>query len=285
LAWLSWSVDRLIGLFRSNGAVEERDPVEMASQASPVHHHESMHPVPPRVGDPIGFAHRGARSARAENTIEAFALALELGATGLESDAWITADGQVVLDHEGVTGPRWRRRPISAQTRSRLPAHIPALADLYAHCSQPFELSLDVKDPAALPSILAAADAAASTSRLWLCHEDWRWLAGWRATAGLARLVQSTRLARITEGVEARATALRDAGLDALNLHRRDWTAEHVAAVHAAGIRAFGWDAQSPSEMVGLLRVGVDGIYSDHVELLMAAIADESGRGGCYGSG
>jgi glycerophosphoryl diester phosphodiesterase len=239
-----------------------------------------MHPVPPRVGDPIGFAHRGARSARPENTIEAFALALELGATGLESDAWLTADGQVVLDHDGVTGPRWRRRRISAQTRSRLPAHIPALEDLYARFSQSFELSLDIKDPAALPTVLAAADAAASTGRLWLCHEDWRWLAGWRATAGEARLVQSTRSARIPEGVEARAAALRDAGLDALNLPGRDWTVEHVATVHAAGIRAFGWDAQSTSEIARLLRLGVDGIYSDHVDLLMAAIAANSGRGG-----
>jgi glycerophosphoryl diester phosphodiesterase len=257
----------------------------MATQASPVHHHKSMHPVPPRVGDPIGFAHRGARSARPENTIEAFALALELGATGLESDAWLTADGQVVLDHDGVTGPRWRRRRISAQTRSRLPAHIPALEDLYARFSPPFELSLDVKDPAAFPAILAAADAAVSTGRLWLCHEDWRRLAAWRPTAGAARLVQSTRLARIREGVEARAAALRDAGIDALNLHRRDWTAEHVAAVHAAGMRAFGWDAQSRSEIGGLLRLGVDGIYSDHVDLLMAAIADESGRRGCRDPG
>jgi glycerophosphoryl diester phosphodiesterase len=241
-----------------------------------------MHPLPPRVGDPIGFAHRGARSARRENTIEAFALALELGATGLESDAWITADGQVVLDHDGFTGPRWRRRPISVQTRSQLPAHIPALAELYARCSHSFELSLDVKDPAALPAILAVADAAAATGRLWLCYEDWRWLAGRRATAGEARLVQSTRLARIKEGLEARAAALRDAGIDALNLHRRDWTAAHVAAVHAGGIRAFGWDAQSTAEIGGLLRLGVDGIYSDHVDLLMAAIADESGRrGGC----
>jgi glycerophosphoryl diester phosphodiesterase len=234
-----------------------------------------MHPVQPRVGDPIGFAHRGARSARPENTIEAFALALELGATGLESDAWLTADGQVVLDHDGLTGPRWRRRRISAQTRSRLPAHIPALEDLYDRLSPAFELSLDVKDPAAFSPILAAADAAASTARLWLCHEDWRWLAARRPAAGEARLVQSTRLTRINEGVEARAVALRDAGLDALNLHRRDWTAEHVATVHAAGIRAFGWDAQSTAEIARLVRLGVDGIYSDHVDLLMAAIAEE----------
>lgn len=49
----------------------------------------------------IGFAHRGARAYAPENTLEAFALALKLGADGLESDVWLTADGVPVLDHDG----------------------------------------------------------------------------------------------------------------------------------------------------------------------------------------
>ena len=48
------------------------------------------------------FGHRGARAHAPENTLESFALALRLGATGLESDVWLTADGVPVLDHDGV---------------------------------------------------------------------------------------------------------------------------------------------------------------------------------------
>jgi len=236
-----------------------------------------VHPLPRRPARPIGFAHRGARAERPENTIEAFARALELGATGLESDAWLAADGQVVLDHDGVTGPPWRRRAVSAQVRSDLPSHIPSLADLYEACGTAFELSLDVKDPAALPPILAVAGAASATERLWLCHGDWQLMAGWRARAGAAKLVQSTRLARIPEGLEARSLALRAAGIDALNLHRRDWALERVATVHGAGLAAFGWDAQTGAEITRLLECGVDGVYSDHVDLLMPAIARLAG--------
>ena len=47
------------------------------------------------------FAHRGASANAPENTIAAFELALGLGATGLESDVWLTADGVAVLDHDG----------------------------------------------------------------------------------------------------------------------------------------------------------------------------------------
>ncbi len=36
------------------------------------------------------------------------------------------------------------------------------------------------------------------------------------------------------------SAAWRQAGIDAVNLHRREWTAARVDAVHAAGLWAFG---------------------------------------------
>ena len=68
---------------------------------------------------PIAFAHRGARAHAPENTLEAFRRALDLGATGLETDAWLTADGAVVLDHDGVAKRGLRRRPIAESRRPR----------------------------------------------------------------------------------------------------------------------------------------------------------------------
>ena len=81
--------------------------------------------------DPIAFAHRGGMAHAPENTLEAFSLALRLGANGLETDAWTTADGHVVLDHDGVVRKLARNRPISTLRLSELPAHIPTLASLF----------------------------------------------------------------------------------------------------------------------------------------------------------
>ena len=81
---------------------------------------------------PIAFAHRGARAHARENTLAAFQLALRLGATGLESDVWLTADGVPVLDHDGVVRAGLRTRPIGTLARAELPPHIPSLAELYA---------------------------------------------------------------------------------------------------------------------------------------------------------
>src|SRR6476620_8565014 len=125
---------------------------------------------------PIAFAHRGARAHAPENTLESFVLARRLGATGLESDVWCTTDGVPVLDHDGIVGWRFRRQPISTVTRAELPAHVPALAGVYAECGTDFDLSLDGKDPDAAAATVAVARAAgaAAPERLWLCHHDWQ---------------------------------------------------------------------------------------------------------------
>lgn len=48
------------------------------------------------------IAHRGTRDARPENTLEAFAYALSIGVTALETDVQITADGVPVLSHSRI---------------------------------------------------------------------------------------------------------------------------------------------------------------------------------------
>ncbi|MGH9114308.1 MAG: glycerophosphodiester phosphodiesterase [Acidimicrobiales bacterium] len=222
---------------------------------------------------PIGFAHRGGRGAARENTIAAFSRAIALGATGLESDAWLTSDGVVVLDHDGLAGPPWRRRPLSGLPGSAVPSHVPCLADLYASCGHGFELSLDVKDPAAFDAILAATRDAGAEERLWLCDGDLRRLGRWREQAGAAKLVQSIDLRTAPEGAGARARALAGAGVDALNLPERQWDAGRVRQVQAAGVRAFAWGVNSAARVAALAALGVDGIYSDHVETMMRAIA------------
>jgi glycerophosphoryl diester phosphodiesterase len=230
--------------------------------------------APVRV-PPIGFAHRGARAHAPENTIEAFQLALRLGATGLESDAWLTADGEAVLDHDGVLGGWPRRRSIGDLDRAALPDHIPTLAELYESCGTAFELSLDVKDPAAAERIVAVAREAGGDTpgRLWLCHHDWELVATWRRPFADVKLVDSTRLSRMKQGPERRAAQLADAGIDAVNLHRSDWNGGLTALFHRFDRLAFGWDCQLERHLEELLDIGIDAVYSDHVDRMVDALA------------
>ena len=205
--------------------------------------------------------------------MEAFEYALVLGATGLESDVWLTADGQAVLDHDGLTGPPWNRKPLSVQLREDLPGHIPSLEDLYRACGAEVEVSLDVKDPAAFEETVRVAGDFGALERLWLCEADVGRLRSWAGPAAPAKLVNSTHLDDMKHGLAGRLDELRDAGVAALNMHGSEWNAQRVEQTHEAGLLAFGWDAQKDEHMLRLVRLGLDGIYSDHVDRLVQAVA------------
>ncbi len=239
---------------------------------------------PPRIAslwsEPVGFAHRGARARERENTLASFTLALEMGATGLESDAWVTSDGHAVLDHDGLvrTGGLRRRRPISRFRRDELPDHIPTLAELFEACGTEFTLSLDLKDQDAAPAVIAAVDAAAARTgqplrdRTWLCHPDVGLLIELRERWPDVRLCNSTRLSRLEAGAERRAARLAEAGIEAMNMHQTDWTGGLVTLFHRFNILCFGWDAQQPRVLNELLDMGIDGVYSDYVDRMIEAL-------------
>jgi glycerophosphoryl diester phosphodiesterase len=234
--------------------------------------------VPDRLdptSPPLGFAHRGARAHARENTIAAFTLALRLGASGLESDVWLTADGIPVLDHDGEVRQGLRRRPIRSLDRRELPPHIPSLAELYEACGTGLPLSLDVKDPAGVAPVLAVAREAGgeAESNLYLCTSSVERARAWRSLSADVKLVDSTRLRRIKEGAERRAAALADAGIDAVNMHVDDWSGGLTTLFHRFGRTCFAWDAQHRRQLDAVLAAGIDGVYSDHVDRMMDAIA------------
>lgn len=231
--------------------------------------------LPSQLPAPIGFAHRGARAYAPENTLEAFSLALEQGATGLESDVWLTADGVPVLDHDGVVKRRLgRTTPIAEVRRADLPSHIPSLVDLIEHCGTDFECSLDVKDPAAgAPTIDVVAECApAWLPRLWLCSPKWETLLPLRGRG--AKLVDSTRLARIKEGPERRAATLASEGIDAINMHHSDWNGGLVALFHRFERVAFGWDTQEAHIIDNAVRMGLDAVYCDSPDRMMRVLTE-----------
>ena len=228
------------------------------------------------MNPPIAFAHRGARAHAPENTLPAFSLALRLGATGLESDVWMTADGVAVLDHDGVVRTGLRKKPISEITAQTLPQHIPTFDEFISSLDKTTHVSLDLKNLQAFePVCRSAGNAGFPLDHLWLCHPDWQELANRRALEPDVRLVDSTRLAKISEGTERRAASLREAGIDCLNMHYSDWSGGLTTLVHRFERLAFGWDMQFDQVLDNGFRMGLDGVYSDHVDRMMDSFVRE----------
>jgi glycerophosphoryl diester phosphodiesterase len=66
--------------------------------------------------------HRGARGLAPENTLPAFAKAIEIGVTTLELDTGVTRDGVLVISHEVRLNPDFVRGPDGAWLTERGPA-------------------------------------------------------------------------------------------------------------------------------------------------------------------
>jgi len=188
----------------------------------------------------------------------------------------MTSDGVAVLDHDGVVGRRPRRRPIAEVHSSELPKHIPTLRNFYELVGPTVEFSLDIKDPAAAAEVIACARDVGAESQLWLCHPSRDLLCGWRNLSPDVNLVESTRAARFESSPELHIARSAEMGVDVLNLHHSDWTGGLIAMVHRFELLAFGWDAQFERILDALLDAGIDGVYSDHVDVMMSALANAS---------
>jgi len=229
--------------------------------------------LPSLLKEPILFAHRGASAYAPENTLESFALALKLGATGLESDIWVTRDGVLVLDHDGVVKSRLRSKPISEFDRSALPSHIPSLEQLLQYCGTQYQLSLDIKDPVVFKTIEKTVSNIDESmlERMWLCHPSSELLINKRDSIASCKLVDSTRLAKIKEGPERRAANLAAGGIEVCNMHHTDWNGGLVALFHRFNIVTFGWDMQHESVLENGIRMGLDGVFSDWPDRMIEA--------------
>jgi glycerophosphoryl diester phosphodiesterase len=219
-----------------------------------------------------GFAHRGGAQGP-DNTLATFETALALGARGLETDAWLSLDGQVVLDHDGLasrTGSS-RRPTIADVRRDELAEHIPTLDELYQRCGVDFALAIDVKSVAVAASIVAVALHHKAIHNLWLVTPSAADLAeidlggAHRVVTVRGNLMRSRRRQRVLNHA-------RVVGVEAINARWMWWSASIVEQVHALGMLAFGYDAQHRRSLERSVAIGLDGVFSDHIDRMQAAI-------------
>jgi glycerophosphoryl diester phosphodiesterase len=213
----------------------------------------------------IGFAHRGAPLTRGdENSLPAFARALALGASGLESDIGLRADGVPILAHTGLSLRR-RLRPVR-------PSHVPSLAELYDRCGHAFELSLDMTEPEAAEVVVRLAEERGAADRLWLTYWHLERLERWRLRWPHVHLVFATMPLR-QRGFESLVERLAAGGVDAVNIHHRLWRERLIHTAHDRGLRAFAWGIRRRGPLRRVLARGVDAVYCDDVEEMVRALS------------
>ncbi len=221
---------------------------------------------------PLVIAHRGSSGVRPENTMPAFALAVEQGADMIETDLHRTRDGEVVITHDEDLAGLGGRGEIAETTLTALRAldagageRIPTLDEILDEFGPRIAFNLELKRATgALYDGLEAAAIEAVTARDLLA----RTLFSSFYDPVLARLRELQPSARVGLLISRRypheaVTRARALGAEALHPEAVLVDAALVESAHAAGLAVYAFTVDEPDEMRRLLGLGVDGLFTN----------------------
>jgi len=216
------------------------------------------------------IAHRGASGECPENSLAAFARALELGADGIELDVHLTSDGYLMVHHDAV--PReaplaaLQGVPIQQLTRDALRPFrafgepIPALGDVLALVSDQLVVYCELKGLGTAPQ--ACALLSQGGSRAAVHSFDHRMV-------GEARRIAPTLPRGVLEASYQIDPTSSLAAVDGRDLWQHLDLIDQplVDAVHARSGRVIAWTVNTAADMLRLAALGVDGICTNYVAL------------------
>lgn len=211
------------------------------------------------------YAHRGASAELPENTLPAFARAIELGAFGIELDVHLTRDGEPVVIHDfsvdRTTDGSGAVSDFDLADLERLDAgggsRIPTLGQVLDLIGGGLHIDIEVKAGAAADAVVAATPRRPD---LWFAissfdHEVLR---------HVRRTEPAIELWPLTIGAsdDALATAA-SLGSPCLALNDAFINAEIVAYLRARAIGSWVWTVNDPVRAIELAGMGVTGICTD----------------------
>lgn len=234
-----------------------------------------MHPYLDWPG-PIPFAHRGGASDNPENTMPAFAHAVALGYTYLETDVHATADGVLVAFHDpdlsrtcgrpGTIATLPAREVAAARVDGREP--IPLFEELVGSFPGA-RFNIDCKADSAVAPLIDALRRLDCLDRVCIGSFSDRRLRRIRAAFGgpLCTSLGPTQVAtlmsagRVPWGGQVAQVPVRAGRVTVV-------TPRTLAAAHRRGLHVHVWTIDDAGEMERLLDLGVDGIMTDRPQVL-----------------
>jgi glycerophosphoryl diester phosphodiesterase len=232
---------------------------------------------------PLAFAHRGGAAGGLENSMVAFAHAVELGYRYLETDVHVTADGVLlafhdrsldrVTDHTG----RVARLPWSEVSRARIGGRepIPLLEDLLGAWPE-VRLNIDVKEAGAIGPLVRTLQRTRALDRVCVASFSRRRLRSVRQALGasLCTALTTGGVARLrVAATHPAAHRLAPRDVPCAQVPDRFGplqvvTPALVSLAHERGQRVHVWTVDDPARMRELLDLGVDGLMTDDLVTL-----------------
>jgi glycerophosphoryl diester phosphodiesterase len=239
------------------------------------------------------IAHRGASGYRAENTLPAYALAVEMQADMIEIDLHLTRDREIVVSHDAELEGLGGRGEVGDATLAEVRAldagggeRVPTLAEVLDGFGQKIAFNLEIKWGAAgdyeglEAQVLAALAARGLGPEILFSSFRPSVLERIRDLAPgsrLALLVSPQDAAyRLDRAIE-RALSL---GAEALNPHFVQTDEELVARAHEAGLKVNVYTVDPPQLMKKMVALDVDGVFTNVPDRLRRILAEAAGKRG-----
>ncbi len=239
----------------------------------------------------VFFAHRGLTRHNPENSIPAFRAALE-AADGIELDVRLAKCGTPVVAHDDdlqriygldahvnqLTANELRELKTLAQYDSgESNLYVPTLEEVLQIIPPNFELNVEIKAPrvALKTPTRAVAEVLSNFSHNPLISSfnpvELARMSAYRRNARLALLFAPESSYALREGLAA--PLLNYANLEAIHPNYKLVSIDLIERAHAKGWNVNVWTVNDPTLAEWLVSSGVDGLISDDVEELRAAIA------------
>lgn len=237
------------------------------------------------LGRPTIIAHRGSSAYAPENTLASFKLAIEQGADGIELDARLTADNQVVVMHDQTvdrttngTGRVDRMTLAELQTldagssfgTSFKGEKVPSLAEIFAAIGNRTYLMVELKNISSprddLPNRVAGLIREYTLERSILLA-SFNPIALRRAATLLPEVPLGLLAFRGTKGALFRSWIGRFIPHQVLHPAWKDVDPSLIARNHHRGYRVIPYVINDPKTMHSLFASGVDGIITDNPPL------------------
>jgi glycerophosphoryl diester phosphodiesterase len=237
---------------------------------------------------PLAFSHQGAHRAGgpAENTMEAFQSAVEMGYRYLETDAHATADGVLVAFHDdhldrmtdrvGLIGDlSWSE---VRRARVRDGEQVPLLEDLLTAWPD-VRVNIDPKHAAAVDPLVELIRRTGTVERVCIGSFSDRRLARVRQLLGPAVCTsmgprQVARLVATSRGLPAGRFSAACVQVPVRRARVPLVTERFLAAAHHRGLQVHVWTINDADDMHRLLDLGVDGIMTDRPDTLKAVLLE-----------
>ena len=224
------------------------------------------------------FAHRGGSREAPENSLAAFAHAVALGFTEIETDIRGTRDGVAVIHHDAALDRTTDRRGLirdltwSEVQRARVHGRepIPRLEDaLEAFPAARF--TLDAKESASVPALVDAVRRTGSTDRVVVGSFSHRRLRQIRRALPVVTSASPREVLRLYAAARRGRSITLDARFVQVPPRAgriRFADPGFIEAVQAMGLQVHMWTIDDPSTMHDLIDLGIDGLMTDRPTVL-----------------